>query len=157
MSEAERQLLVCNACRYCEGYCAVFPEASARTAFTTGDVTYLANLCHDCRMCYDACMFVPPHEYAINLPKILSEVRIKTYEDYSPPKVLSRSFKRSGWPSLAIGIVVALLVLGGVVAQYGTSGIVSTFTGQGVFYNIVPYAFLVIPALALSRSGGSWR
>ena len=25
LREGERIMLVCNACRYCEGYCAVFP------------------------------------------------------------------------------------------------------------------------------------
>jgi citrate/tricarballylate utilization protein len=24
--EARRQMEICNACRYCEGYCAVFPR-----------------------------------------------------------------------------------------------------------------------------------
>ena len=58
--EAERQLVVCNACRYCEGYCAVFPALELRQAFARGDITYLANLCHDCRACYYACMYTPP-------------------------------------------------------------------------------------------------
>ena len=32
-AEADRQLTICNACRYCEGYCAVFPalERQRRT------------------------------------------------------------------------------------------------------------------------------
>lgn len=28
-AEANRQLTICNACRYCEGYCAVFPAPRA--------------------------------------------------------------------------------------------------------------------------------
>jgi hypothetical protein len=55
--EAQRQLTVCNACRYCEGFCAVFPAIQLRTSFDSGDIAYLANVCHDCRMCYDARMF----------------------------------------------------------------------------------------------------
>ena len=38
------QLEVCNACRYCEGYCAVFPALEKRRRFTPGDVVYLAKL-----------------------------------------------------------------------------------------------------------------
>ena len=30
LEEAERQLTICNACRYCEGYCAVFPAMEMR-------------------------------------------------------------------------------------------------------------------------------
>ncbi len=46
-AEAGRQLTVCNACRYCEGYCAVFPALELRRALTEGDITHLADLCHD--------------------------------------------------------------------------------------------------------------
>ena len=38
--EAARQLVICNACRYCEGYCAVFPAMELRTSFSPGDVLY---------------------------------------------------------------------------------------------------------------------
>jgi len=69
------QLEVCNACRYCEGYCAVFPALERRRRFTPGDVVYLANLCHDCRACFYACMYAPPHEFGVNIPKALAEVR----------------------------------------------------------------------------------
>ncbi|HEY1295544.1 MAG TPA: hypothetical protein VGJ60_20895, partial [Chloroflexota bacterium] len=57
------QLEVCNACRYCEGYCAVFPALERKRRFSPDDVVYLANLCHDCRACFYACMYAPPHEF----------------------------------------------------------------------------------------------
>ena len=75
VSNAIWQLEVCNACRYCEGYCAVFPALERRRTFTVGDLDYLANLCYDCRACYYACMFAPPHEYGVNIPRTFSEVR----------------------------------------------------------------------------------
>src|SRR6267143_21467 len=71
--EANRQLIICNACRYCEGYCPVFRAIETRRDFNKGDVFYLSNLCHDCRACYYACMFTPPHEFAVNIPKILAD------------------------------------------------------------------------------------
>jgi MinD superfamily P-loop ATPase len=43
---------ICNACRYCEGFCAVFPAVELRREFSAGDLSYLANLCHGCRGCY---------------------------------------------------------------------------------------------------------
>ena len=76
LKEAERQMVICNACRYCEGYCAVFPAMELRRSFSGRDLTYLANLCFDCRDCYYACQYAPPHEFAINIPKILAGLRM---------------------------------------------------------------------------------
>ena len=53
--EARRQIEICNACRYCEGYCALFPAITRQKAFADADITQLANLCHNCRGCYYAC------------------------------------------------------------------------------------------------------
>ena len=50
--EARRQIEICNACRYCEGFCSVFPAMTRNKAFADGDLTHLANLCHNCRGCY---------------------------------------------------------------------------------------------------------
>ena len=57
IQEARRQIEICNACRYCEGYCSVFPAINRERAFADGDVTQLANLCHNCRGCYYACQY----------------------------------------------------------------------------------------------------
>ena len=74
LKEAGRQLTICNACRYCEGFCAVFPAMELRQSFSQGDLVYLANLCHDCRDCYHACQYAPPHEFAVNIPETLAEL-----------------------------------------------------------------------------------
>ena len=39
--EVRRIMQICNACRYCEGFCAVFPAMERRRLFTDGDVSYL--------------------------------------------------------------------------------------------------------------------
>ena len=54
LKEAGRQLVICTACRYCEGFCAVFPAMERRRSFAPADLTYLANLCFDCRGCFYA-------------------------------------------------------------------------------------------------------
>ena len=58
VKEADRQLTVCNACRYCEGYCAVFPAMEKRRTFATEDLVYMANLCFECRAC--SFVMMPP-------------------------------------------------------------------------------------------------
>ncbi|VWB41580.1 tricarballylate utilization protein B [Burkholderia territorii] len=46
-TEVARQMQICNACRYCEGFCAVFPAMTRRLEFGKADVNHLANLCHN--------------------------------------------------------------------------------------------------------------
>lgn len=53
-AEVERVMQVCNACRYCEGFCAVFAAMTQRLAFGKADINYLANLCHNCGACLHA-------------------------------------------------------------------------------------------------------
>ena len=73
--EVARQLQICNACRYCEGFCAVFPAMTRRLEFGKADIHYLANLCHNCGACYHACQYAPPHEFAVNVPQSMAQVR----------------------------------------------------------------------------------
>jgi citrate/tricarballylate utilization protein len=148
VQEAERQLTICNACRYCEGYCPVFPAIEIRRDFTQGDVFYLAHLCHDCRACYYACMYTPPHEFAINIPQLLSEVRVATYRRWSWPALLARSFteRRIGYSLVG---VVAALVLCTSLALVPLNKMFALHLGPGAFYEVIPYLAMRIPALAL--------
>lgn len=84
LDEARRSMQICNACRYCEGYCAVFPAMTMRREFSDGDLIHLANLCHGCRDCFYACQYAPPHEFGINIPKAMGEVRMETYAQAAP-------------------------------------------------------------------------
>ena len=73
--EAKRQMEICNACRYCEGYCAVFPAMALRRDFAAGDLTHLANLCHGCKGCYHSCQYAPPHAFGVNIPATFATLR----------------------------------------------------------------------------------
>src|SRR5262245_51897207 len=83
IDEAARLMTVCNSCRYCEGLCAVFPAMEMRRLFPRGDLNYLANLCHGCGACYVDCQFSPPHEFNVNVPRVLAEVRTDSYAAYA--------------------------------------------------------------------------
>ena len=95
-AEVGRQMTVCNSCRYCEGYCAVFPAMTRRLEFSKADINYLANLCHNCGACLHACQYAPPHEFAINVPQAMAKVRLETYTDYAWPPALGALYKRNG-------------------------------------------------------------
>ena len=131
---------ICNACRYCEGYCAVFPAIELRRQFTSGDLSYLANLCHDCRGCYYSCQYAPPHEFALNLPKAFADLRLETYERYAWPRSLAALFRRSGLTAS----VLALLCTGIFVwlARAPSFPAVSS-ENAGAFYAVIPEAVMV--------------
>ncbi len=150
IDEANRQLTICNACRYCEGYCAVFPALERRIEVNGADVQYLANLCHDCRACYYACPFTAPHEFAVDVPRALSEVRRATYSRYSPVDLMRRL--SHSW-RMSLGLITggALLVLLGLVAvTTGFSALGLAHVGPGAFYEVVPWLFMVVPGTALA-------
>lgn len=135
LEEADRLMTVCNSCRYCEGLCAVFPAMEMRRSFADGDLNYLANLCHGCGACYVDCQFSPPHEFDVNVPKVLAKVRGDSYRAYAWPAALQPMFDRNG---LAISIVtalsVAMFILG--FALWHDPNVL--FTG-GNFYRLMPH------------------
>ena len=163
--EAARQLTICNACRYCEGYCAVFPAMELRRAFTTGDIAFLAHLCHDCRACHYACMYTPPHEFAVNIPQALSTVRVATYARYSWPPVLARLFHdRLLTAAVTAGAVALVTALTWLFA--GPARLFAAHRGPGAFYEVIAYWAMLIPgltagvyAMAVWLAGGArfWR
>ena len=103
IGEAQRMLAICNACRYCEGYCAVFPALERRLEFGEDEIHYLANLCHNCGSCLYACQYAPPHEFQLNFPRLLAEVRAETYRKYAWPAALGGLFQRNGVAALFAG------------------------------------------------------
>jgi citrate/tricarballylate utilization protein len=148
--EAGRLMTICNSCRYCEGYCAVFPAMERRMNFAEADLDYLANLCHNCAECYYACQYAPPHEFAVNVPKVFAELRAETYRKYAWPATLAATFQSK---RIAIPMLVGFAALAVSVANPGGS----------TFYDIVPHdamagIFLAASALIfMAHVGGFLR
>ena len=114
---------ICNACRYCEGFCAVFPAMTRRLEFGKADIHYLANLCHNCGACLHACQYAPPHEFAVNVPQAMAEVRGQTYVDYAWPPALGALYQRNGLTlSLALAAGLALFLVLAVALQRHACG-----------------------------------
>ena len=153
LREGERQMTICNACRYCEGYCAVFPAVELRRSFTKADLTYLANLCFDCRDCYYACQYAPPHEFAMNVPKLMSQLRTEAYREFSWPAVFSSLFKRNGLAASLITLVALAVILLLVWGMKGSDVLFGIHLGEGAFYRVVPFAAMTIPPLIMAFYG----
>ncbi len=135
-SETARQLQICNACRYCEGFCAVFPAMTRRLSFAQADIHFLANLCHNCGACLHACQYAPPHDFAVNIPKVMAQVRGQTYVDYAWPAPLGRLYARNGLTlSLALAAGLALFLW---LAQNP-----SATPSPANFYSLFPHQLMV--------------
>lgn len=139
-AEAARQLEICNACRYCEGFCAVFPAMTRRLAFDPADVHYLANLCHNCGACLHACQYAPPHAFAVNVPRAMAQVRRETYAAYAWPAPLGALYRRNG-------MVLALATAGGLglflVLLLALRGNLWHAPLAGNFYAVFPHGLMV--------------
>ena len=143
-SEVARQMQICNACRYCEGFCAVFPAMTRRLEFGKADIHFLANLCHNCGACLHACQYAPPHEFAVNVPQAMAQVRGQTYADYAWPPALGALYQRQGFTlSLALAAGLALFLVLGAVLQGGGLGALWGANLGGNFYHLFPHNLLV--------------
>ena len=139
-AQARRILTICNACRYCEGFCAVFPAMTRRLDFVKEDVHYLANLCHNCGACLHACQYAAPHEFDVNIPRTLAKVRLKTYSEYAWPRALGQLYDRNGL-TLSLATAVALSLF--LALLVWLNGALWHAPLQGNFYAIFPHNLLV--------------
>ncbi|MBU3607436.1 tricarballylate utilization 4Fe-4S protein TcuB [Polynucleobacter nymphae] len=140
-AEADRMLQICNACRYCEGFCAVFPAMTRRIAFTPSVVDYLANLCHNCGACLHACQYAAPHEFGVNIPRVMAQVRKETYITYAWPKSFGALYKSNG---ITVSMAVSLSITFFLLLSALLNG--SLFSGplDGNFYAIFSHNTLVV-------------
>ena len=141
LQEARRQAEICNACRYCEGYCSVFPALHRERAFSDGELTQLANLCHNCRGCYYACQYTAPHEFDLNLPKALAEVRRDSWESFAWPGPFAVAFQTHG-------LRIAILTVLGFALLFLAIHLIGSTGGEGFYAALSHNAMVAIFAPA---------
>jgi citrate/tricarballylate utilization protein len=141
LRQADHEMTVCNACRYCEAYCPVFPAMEKRLTFAKGDLAYLANLCHNCGECLYACQYAPPHEFGINVPQTMARMRLETYEEYCWPRSLSIAFRRHGLiTALGLSVVFSAVMF---VAAILSGGDPWAAQSDADFYRVMPHDVMV--------------
>jgi len=141
LREAGRLMTICNACRYCEGLCAVFPAMEMRRVFGEGDLVYLANLCHQCGACLPDCQYSPPHQFDVNVPAAFAKLRNDSYERYVWPQALAGVFERNGlWVTLLCAASVAVFIAG-FVAFSDPAALWSPDAGD--FYKLMPHGAMI--------------
>jgi len=140
VGDAARMLRICNACRYCEGYCAMFQAMTRRLEFDRGDVHYLANLCHGCGACLHACQYAPPHEFGVNIPRALAKVRVQTWAGHAWPRAFAALYRRNAVVvALALAAALALFLVLAVASQ----GSLWRAVPGGDFYRVFPHRLMV--------------
>ena len=139
-AEASRQLTICNACRYCETFCAVFPAMTRRLAFGPTEAHYLANLCHNCGACLHACQYAPPHEFAVNIPQAMAKVRQETYVEHAWPRPLGALYRANG-VTLALATAAGLALFLALLPAW--RGTLWAAPSAGDFYSVFPHGTMV--------------
>lgn len=140
--EAARVMTICNACRYCEGHCAVFPSMERMLQFSSRDMDYLANLCHNCGSCYQHCQYAPPHEFDVNVPAVLENVREANYSHYVWPASLGRAFTRNGlWTSTVFIVVLTVFTW---VTSRATGSDIFFSAHANSFYGVISHRTMII-------------
>ena len=141
VSEVHRVLQICNACRYCEGFCATFASMTRRLEFTPKDIHFMANLCHNCGACLHACQYAPPNEFGVNIPQAMAKVRLETYTNFAWPRPLGVLYEKNGLAlTMAVSLGIGLFFL--ALLQVN-QGLLNTNT-DGNFYAIFPHNALAL-------------
>jgi len=83
-AELVRVFEKCQDCRRCLPLCPSFPslfdaldshelEAAKLTA---PEMREVVDLCYQCKLCYNHCPYHPPHEWAVDFPKLMSRAKL---------------------------------------------------------------------------------
>ncbi len=100
--EQRRQFDVCHGCRLCYNLCPAFPKLfDYIDEEAGGDVEKLSraqlkdvdDLCYECKLCFIVCPYTPPHEFMIDIPRLVLRAKAVQTRNNSPlglgPRVLS--------------------------------------------------------------------
>jgi len=80
--EMDRVFDLCHGCRLCFNLCPSFPTMFGFVDAHDGDVHKLSDAeqgqvvdeCYQCKLCYVKCPYVPPHEWKLDFPRLMSRV-----------------------------------------------------------------------------------
>ncbi len=80
--EVDRVFDLCHGCRLCFNLCPSFPTLfrfvdandGDASALTDGERDQVVDECYQCKLCYVKCPYVPPHEWELDFPRLMSRV-----------------------------------------------------------------------------------
>lgn len=118
-TELTRQFTVCDGCRMCVNYCDSFRTMLRRfdehdqhvEALTAAERKEIVDLCFQCKLCYINCPYIPPHHYALDVPRLFLRAKAVQARARGIPmreRVLSRVDAMGRLARLAAPLVNAL-------------------------------------------------
>jgi glycerol-3-phosphate dehydrogenase subunit C len=92
--ELDRVFDLCHGCRLCFNLCPSFPTLfdfiDAKDgdvhALTDGEHRQVVDECYQCKLCYVKCPYVPPHEWELDFPRLMSRVHAVRQKQLVPVK-----------------------------------------------------------------------
>ncbi len=83
LAEEQRQFAVCDGCRLCWNLCPAFPALFEEANAVDNDTTKLGppafdhvnDLCFQCKVCWVVCPYTAPHEFDLDIPKLLERAK----------------------------------------------------------------------------------
>jgi citrate/tricarballylate utilization protein len=112
-----------------------------RIEFTPSVVNYLANLCHNCGACLHACQYAPPHEFRVNIPQVMAQVRKETYISFAWPKTLGGLYKKNG---LLLSLTAAVAITFFLLLSAALNGSLQSASLNGNFYAVFSHNTLAL-------------
>ncbi|MEM0134478.1 MAG: tricarballylate utilization 4Fe-4S protein TcuB [Thermoplasmatales archaeon] len=146
IEESERQYMICNACRHCEGFCPVWDAMERRNFLEAKDIKFFSYLCHDCRDCFYACPYSEPHEFGLNIPKMNSTVRYQIHSEMAWPRIASSAVNHS---YLVTSVIFVISIVSLFLISIAQNGFSSLFAIHPSFYNVISYSVMDDAGLAL--------
>lgn len=103
--ELNRVFDLCHGCRLCFNLCPSFPTLFDYADKYDGDVhqmtpaeqDHVVDECYQCKLCYVKCPYVPPHEWALDFPRMIMRaeaVKTKAGGDSVPERVATYALGR---------------------------------------------------------------
>ncbi len=77
--EVDRVFDLCHGCRMCFNYCGSFPKlfdfvdskGQQHAKLTSEEQDEVVDACFQCKICYVKCPYIPPHEWALDFPRLM--------------------------------------------------------------------------------------
>jgi Fe-S oxidoreductase len=91
--ELTRVFEKCHDCRRCLPLCPSFPSLfesidrheQEASQLTTAETREVIDLCYQCKLCYNHCPYHPPHEWAIDFPKLMNRAKLVQAQEEGIP------------------------------------------------------------------------
>ena len=104
-AELGRVFDLCHGCRLCFNLCPSFPTLfdlvdahdGVVSAMTPAEQDRVVDECYQCKLCYPKCPYVPPHEWALDFPRLM--LRAKAVRRGGAPRPCASGSPTRPWPA----------------------------------------------------------